>query len=56
MEWLRNFWRRHVLAPIPEEMTRCGVCNKARCDEGHFNVCPHRLKALDSRPSDNSAA
>lgn len=55
MEWLRKFWRRHVVAPIPEGMERCGVCNKTACDDAHFQACPSRLKP-SSAPDETAPA
>lgn len=54
MEWLRNFWRRHIVAPVPEGMTRCGVCNKAACDEAHFQTCANRLKSAAPDAADHA--
>lgn len=52
MEWLRKFWRRHVVAPLPGGMGRCGVCNRSACDEGHFRTCPNRLKVDTPDPAE----
>ncbi len=45
MGWWKNMWHRHVVAPLPDEMTRCGSCNKSECSDEHFRTCPNRLKA-----------
>lgn len=45
MGWLRNFFRKHIVGDLPDEMDRCGYCNTARCNTAHFDTCPSRLKS-----------
>jgi hypothetical protein len=38
-----TFFRKHVVAAVPDEMAACLDCNAGQCLNGVYQTCPVRL-------------
>jgi hypothetical protein len=43
LDWLRRFYRRNVVADVPDELSACLDCGRVECAESKWQSCPNRL-------------